>query len=604
MIKVLRNKNFIFSLVLFLISFFIYWQTLAPSLYVEDSAEFVTAAAVMGIAHPPGYPLFTLIGKVFTLLPWGSIAFRVNLVSAFFAALTASILYLVFRRLNISSKWSFSVALNFAVTHVLWQEATYAEVYTLNLFFVALTLYFLVSWWFRPKSNFLLWFSFIYGLSLTNHFSMLAIAPAYGLLILVRQKSILKQWRLLVKMFLFFILPLSLYLYLPVRSAFNPPLDWYNPESPSGLYRVLRYDIATGHQVSLATGQYFGMFALNVFEQFGFILAGLGLLGLASTGLKNKKFFVILTTLILFSSLGVIVTMTNGGEFKPGIAWFLSIIYLPAYLFFSLFVALGLDSLARFFSTKKTIINQISQYILVSLLAVSFAMLLAANWPKVDKSQYLFVQDYYRNFLISLKPNAVVVLKDQSLNGDVETFSLLYFQAVEKLRPDVIIVSDSPIFYRPDILPLPEDYFKKDQVGKRLFLIDQVTRGNNLYPAQTIYTTFPAEIFSNQPVLSRSNGFAYQLFDSYQSAKAAASPADFLPLAVRNPAVDFDYYTREFLAKCFYQQASFYWERGDRTKGSELLQQAISLDPSPFSEEYGNFVKHRNNWFSAQPRLE
>ena len=172
--KIFKN-NKIVAFILFLLSFSIYSLTLAPSLYVEDSAELVTAAAVLGIAHPPGYPLFTLIGKIFILLtPFGSVAFKVNLVSAFFGALTISILYLILAKIKINRFIGFFVSLSFAFSSILWQEATYTEVYTLNIFFVALTLYFLLDFWESKREKSLLFFSFCYGLSLTNHYSMLA----------------------------------------------------------------------------------------------------------------------------------------------------------------------------------------------------------------------------------------------------------------------------------------------------------------------------------------------------------------------------------------------------------------------------------------------
>ena len=612
--KNILSKNLVLSLLLFLISFLIYFKTTAPSLYIEDSAEFVTAAVVLGVAHPPGYPLFSLVGHLFSFLPFGSVAFRLNLVSVFFAALTIAILYLIFIRLQIKPLISFLVALNFSVTYIFWQEATYAEVYTLNLFFVSLTLYFLLTWWFSPKiensesqsKNYrpLLLFSFFYGLSLTNHFSMLALAPAYGLFILLKEPKIFRQPRLLLKLLILFVLPLSLYLYLPLRSAQNPPLDWYNPETLSGFYQVLAYDFSFGHRFSLASWRYFGEFANNIFSQFGPVLTGLGLLGLLSLWRQNKKLFFGLFFSLLLTSLGVIMALTNGRDFEWGVAWFLSIIYLPAYLIFSFFIAWGIQSLILAKSKNKT--RNFTGLISV-VLVISFSWLLFANWLKVDKSQYFFVYDYYQGLLESLEPNAFLVLKDHGLNRDVETFSLLYLQAVEKIRPDVTIISDSPVFYRPDILPLPENYFQGSQTEKRSFLITEILSRPDLYPTRAIYTTFPADVFSDTAVISRSNGFAYRLYQNFQAAQTNQTLPNPQPLSsirgLNNSAAKFDYYTKEFLAKYFYHLASFYWENNDKERGSKFLQRAIGLDNQPFSQEYSNFIQHRNNWLQSQAGL-
>ena len=90
-----KEKRFIMSIV-FLISLGFYLLTLCPTVYVGDSGEFTTAAYTLGITHPPGYPLYVLFGKIFTLIiPFGNIAYRVNLMSAFFGALSCVIVYLI-----------------------------------------------------------------------------------------------------------------------------------------------------------------------------------------------------------------------------------------------------------------------------------------------------------------------------------------------------------------------------------------------------------------------------------------------------------------------------------------------------------------------------
>ncbi len=86
---------------IFLLSFAVYLITLCPTVYVGDSGEFTTAAYTLGITHPPGYPLYVLFGKIFTLIiPFGNIAYRVNLMSAFFGALSCGIVYLVVKRIS------------------------------------------------------------------------------------------------------------------------------------------------------------------------------------------------------------------------------------------------------------------------------------------------------------------------------------------------------------------------------------------------------------------------------------------------------------------------------------------------------------------------
>ncbi|MBN1383999.1 MAG: DUF2723 domain-containing protein, partial [Elusimicrobia bacterium] len=85
-------------IITFLLSFAVYLATLCPTVYVGDSGEFATAAYTLGITHPPGYPLYVILGKIFTIIiPFGNIAYRVNLMSAFFGALTCALVYLIVR---------------------------------------------------------------------------------------------------------------------------------------------------------------------------------------------------------------------------------------------------------------------------------------------------------------------------------------------------------------------------------------------------------------------------------------------------------------------------------------------------------------------------
>ncbi|MQY69884.1 MAG: DUF2723 domain-containing protein [Firmicutes bacterium] len=90
-----KRMRALIPFLLFLVSFGVYLKTLCPTVYIGDSGELIAAAYTLGIPHPPGYPLYCLLGKLFTLLPFGTIAYRVNLMSAFFASLTIVLIYLI-----------------------------------------------------------------------------------------------------------------------------------------------------------------------------------------------------------------------------------------------------------------------------------------------------------------------------------------------------------------------------------------------------------------------------------------------------------------------------------------------------------------------------
>ena len=191
----IRNKNVLLVPLVFGISFAVYFITLCPAVYTGDSGELITAAYVLGVPHSPGYPLYCLLGRLFTFIPLGGIALRVNLMSAFFAALACAVIYLlIFKIINLIQPGSLflpkllsslSASLIYGFSNTFWSQAVIAEVYTLWIFVLALTFLVLVIWIEKKSPAWLYLFSFLYGLSITTHQLSLFFAP--GFFILTRQ---------------------------------------------------------------------------------------------------------------------------------------------------------------------------------------------------------------------------------------------------------------------------------------------------------------------------------------------------------------------------------------------------------------------------------
>lgn len=135
-----------------LLALALYLQTLAPSVATlfDDSLEFPLVAYRLAIAHPTGYPLYTLLGKLFTLGPWHNVAWAVNLLSAVAGALTVALVYLITRQLTRRRLPALLGALALAVSPVFWSQSVIAEVYTLNSTFVAALLWLVLRWARRP----------------------------------------------------------------------------------------------------------------------------------------------------------------------------------------------------------------------------------------------------------------------------------------------------------------------------------------------------------------------------------------------------------------------------------------------------------------------
>jgi tetratricopeptide (TPR) repeat protein len=185
-----------------LMAFAGYWYTLAPSVTLEDSGGFLTAAHNLGVPHPPGYPVWTMLAWIWQwIIPFGSVAWRVNLMSAFFGALAVGFAALLIsksgrvmasrcgflqpmengpalRRIVLAS--SVSASLILAFSPVMWSQSVITEVYALDAFFLMATLVLLYRWSFETERRGWLYLAaFVWGVSLTNHQTLVLLTVAF-----------------------------------------------------------------------------------------------------------------------------------------------------------------------------------------------------------------------------------------------------------------------------------------------------------------------------------------------------------------------------------------------------------------------------------------
>src|SRR5919107_1986420 len=237
----------VFALVLVL-----YLKTLAPTvLYLQDpklldAVMLQMQVSVLGITHPTGYPTYLMLTHLFTYLPFGDPAYRVNLGSAVYAALAVVAVYVAGLLLSRRVVAAASGALAFGLGVALWSQAVIAEVYTLNALLVAVTIVVLLLWREHRKDRYLLLSAFLVGLCLTNHLTSGLLLPA-GLLFVA-----LVDWRRLVDVRLviggawLFLLGLTPYLYLPIRAAMDPPMEANNPTDFGRFWYVVSGGNVTG----------------------------------------------------------------------------------------------------------------------------------------------------------------------------------------------------------------------------------------------------------------------------------------------------------------------------------------------------------------------
>ena len=278
----------------FLIALVLYGWTLAPTVTLVDSGELIVVARFLGVAHPPGFPLWTMLAHVASLMPWGSVAARVNFASALFAALASAMLTLVVAELMIVasyvSSWArvtkknprqnrrtrsdtlpgetdagsdigrllvlapaLGAGLLMAFSRTLWSYATIAEVYTLNTLLILLIFFLILRWRRRviedrrrigaaanatapavTAHDALLYAgALIFGLALgVHHVTVALMLPALGVIV-YRTEGLrfFTSKRLLYAALVSLAGLFAVYAYLPLAMSRTPIISWGNPRS-------------------------------------------------------------------------------------------------------------------------------------------------------------------------------------------------------------------------------------------------------------------------------------------------------------------------------------------------------------------------------------
>lgn len=203
------------GIVVFIISFAAYLKTIAPTVPFWDCGEFIACAYTLAVPHPPGSPLFTLIGRLFSLIPISeTISFRVNFISVLSSAFTILLLYLIIIQLITSfrgkPKGGFQQAvvfggamlgaLSYAFTDTFWFNAVEAEVYALSMLFTSLTLWLALRWFEYQKElssvKYLLLVCYFFGLAYGVHLLNLLLVPTVMLFVLFSRFESIYQWQL------------------------------------------------------------------------------------------------------------------------------------------------------------------------------------------------------------------------------------------------------------------------------------------------------------------------------------------------------------------------------------------------------------------------
>ncbi len=449
----------LFPFIVFFSSFFIYLFTVFPSIYWRDASEFQAIGYLLDIAHPAGSPLYAMIAKWVTFMPLGSVAFKTTLVSAIFGAALSVIFYWIMQsvlkilfeksEMALSSicidRIAFVSAAFLSFSNAIWENANRAEVYTFQNFFTVIFILILLNMPpFVPKADLenhhpekmMYALSFLFGLSLGAHAILILYLPclllwAYFFWLKPEQawfsSDVLK--RLMVMLF-FFCLGLSVYLYLPVRSAQNPHYDWGNPETfPNLIFHAsdrkdanFHFSVPRGNILSKLLLIYWDLYRAN-FSFLGISLGGLGL-----GYLFFKKYYALLVLFALFF-------------FPPFIFfiryWTENSAYIPTFLVLAILLGIGIGVSIVIFRKQFSGSEQRNVYLGLAsvLLGIQFVVLFSDHFNRNRKQVYYWqTAQIMSGILERLAPGAVVISYHS-------WFGLSYLQQVEGKRPDVTVLS-------------------------------------------------------------------------------------------------------------------------------------------------------------------
>jgi hypothetical protein len=233
----------------FLLAGGLYLATLLPDVGLWDTAEFQALGPVLGTAHPTGYPTYTLLLWLASVVlqPFGNEAYRADLLSALLMAGAASLLAVRIVMATRRPALGLAGGLVFALTPVAWTWALRADPHPLHVFAAALLLVLLGAWQRRedevPGSGrrWLVGAALVFGLALGNHALTLLLAPGIAVfVVLVSPRILWRQWRLvLVCAGVLVLTAVAVYLYLPLRASMEPSLSYADPQTWEGFWYVV-----------------------------------------------------------------------------------------------------------------------------------------------------------------------------------------------------------------------------------------------------------------------------------------------------------------------------------------------------------------------------
>ena len=417
----------------------LYFQTVHPGVgpYL-DSVQYQITTLVLGVSHPPGYPMYTWLGRLFiTLVPLSNPAYRLNLFSAACSVVTVVLIQRLTYRLTRKTLLSLFGALSLALAVRFWYQANYAELYPLNSTFVAATALALVSWIQTRKPVYYFLSAALYALSFGVNAPAIVLLPMWLWAVLRTDHRMLTQPRNLALTGLIVLVAASQYLYIPLRAFQNPPFCNYCPQSwdqvPGFLSGQEWWGIAFGvlPRYWLQRWADSGYQLMLQFWPVGVMLGALGLWNLV-----RKRIQIGVTFLLGLAGEWLFVVTYDVVDWSDFMH--------PIYVLFGPLLAVGLGEVWEWMASHTEHWGTVGRRALSGLMAVVVIGLLVAtgfnNYPLVDMSQQTAWHGWARDLLDQIEPGSWVLTPPTPTDGFVLSWALRFVSWAENRVPDLVIV--------------------------------------------------------------------------------------------------------------------------------------------------------------------
>ncbi|MBN1756613.1 DUF2723 domain-containing protein [bacterium] len=500
-----------------------YAITLSPSVNLIDSGELALVCKTLGIAHPTGYPLYTLTGRIFCLLNINPPVLNTNIFSLILSLLSLVAFYfLICEVLRLFSAkrdarnriLALGGSLILAFSQTFWQISVTTEVYALSSFLFITLCAILLNWKRTGEIRHLILFFFLWGLAFGNHLNIILCTPAFLFLILSTDITLIKKPWLLISLALFLLAGLSIYLYLPLRSAHEPFMNWGNPQNWENFFRHVsgwQYRVWMFNQPIKELLNRLGNYFILLKNQFTLILLPFALLGFIYNCLKKLKLFLFL--ILIFVSNIIYSLNYDIPDIDP--------YFIPSFIVVVIWLCLGVYFISSWFKNN-----------LIALLSVILALFPIYSNYRPNQHRHNLVGELSVNILESAAPRSTIIMD----NWDYYSPSL-YKQQLEGLRGDLLLIDFELMrrsWYIKHLLAYYPERFKISsrqmnsflkalepfEKGEKYNAIDLQKKFHDMVNSivlenfnNTVYTTFKSKEGLFQEMVKIPEGLLYRLSD-------------------------------------------------------------------------------------------